>query len=246
MTNKKEIGINTEAYKKLKRFVLQNNYLSIKEVYSFLEGAGYSYSKETIKKYIQQLKKSESLFSAGRGYYSTLPKEFPLNSNYTASLVKFIKTNYPLFRFSLWSTKMLAGLFHHTQNQFFTFIYAESDTLIILRDFLIDNNKDAILNPSKNEKNFRLKNKSIILRPSITRSKSQNSVASIEKIVIDLLLESERLNLIDFSEYKKVFENLISSYRINISYLLDYAERRKVDDKIKQLLGKHTNATSTN
>ncbi|MCF6271000.1 MAG: hypothetical protein L3J41_14905 [Melioribacteraceae bacterium] len=236
MTNKKEIGKNTEAYKKLKQYVLQNNYLSIKQVYTFLEGAGYSYSKETIKKYIQQLKKEEVLFSAGRGYYSTIAKEFPLNINYTANLVELIKTNYPLLQFSLWSTKMLAGLFHHTQNQFFTFIYAESDTLIILRDFLLDNGKDVILNPSKNEKNLILKNKSIILRPSITRSKSQNSVASIEKIVIDLLLESERLNLIDFTEYIRLFENLLSSYRINISYLLDYAERRKVDDKLKELL----------
>jgi hypothetical protein len=136
---------------------------------------------------------------------------------------------------------MLASAFHHTQNIFYTFIYAEQDALFSLRDFLLENNYVAYMNPGKNDKNFVLQDGTIILRPNITRSKSVNNMSSIEKVLVDLYIEGERLGIIDRNEYEKIFSNIFN-YRLNISLLMDYSERRKIDDNIKEILEKYTNA----
>jgi biotin operon repressor len=246
MTNKKQIGVKTEAYNKLKIFVSSRKYVSLRQINPFLKDIGYNYSRVTIQKYIQQLKKEEILYSAGRGYYSTNKKHFPINYDEFRGIIDLIKEKYPLLEFTLWSTKMLAPLFHHTQNQFYTFIYTDFDSMPMLNDYLLQNNYSSLLNPSINEKNIALKNNSIIVRPTITRSKSENHISVIEKIIVDLFIESNRLNLIDFSEYQRILEALLNSYRINISYLLDYSERRKIDRKIREMIEKYTNATFFN
>ena len=243
MTNIKKNEISTEAYKKLTEFCTKHNYVSLVQINNFLEKEGYSYSKETIKNYIAQLKKSRVIYSAGRGYYSTIENEFKAKPDDLKEIIQLIKKKYPLLNFSIWSTKILSPFFHHTQNQFYIFFYSEIDSLPLIRDFLVENNYKAFLNPGKKDNNFILSDNMIILRSSITRSKSQSNIAIIEKILVDYLIESERLGLIDFSEYEKVFNSIITGFRLNISYLLDYAERRKIEDKIKALTTKHTNAT---
>jgi len=243
MTNKKQIGTNTEAYNKLIKYCEGKNYLSLEQIYGFLSDQGYSYSIDTIKKYLHNLKQSVLIFTAGRGFYSKIKNEFQPTPNDLNELIELIKTKYPLITFSIWSTKLLSPFFHHTQNQFYIFLYADKDSLIFLRDFLIENNFKAYLNPSINDKNIVLQNNTVILRDYITRSKEENNISSIEKILVDFLIESEKLNLIDFAEYEKLFEAVITGYRLNISYLIDYSGRRKVNDTIQKLVIKYTNAT---
>lgn len=243
MTDNKKNKISTKAYQKLTEFCGSRNYISLAQINVFLEREGYSYSKETIKNYIAQLKNSQLIYSADRGYYSTLENEFKTAAEDLKGIIKLVKKKYPLLNFSIWSTKILAPFFHHTQNQFYIFFYSEIDSLPLLRDFLVENDYKAFLNPGKNDNNFILSDNAVILRSSITRGKSQSNIAVIEKILVDYLIESERLVLIDFSEYEKVFNSIITGFRLNISYLLDYAERRKIDDKIKRLTTKYTNAT---
>ncbi len=244
MTNKKHIGVKTEAYKKLKDFVTSRRYVSLRQINSFIKGLGYNYSRETVQKYLRELKQKEILFSAGRGYYTTNKKQFTINYDEHRNLIDLIKSKYPLLEFSLWSTKMLAPLFHHTQNQFYTFIYSEMDSLIYLRDFLTNNDFKVYLNPSKNDlgKNPLLVN-SIILRTRIERGRAEKNIASIEKILVDLFMESKRLSLIDRSEYEKIFKNSLNSYLINLSNLLDYAQRRKNREEFQNLIAKYTNVT---
>ncbi len=131
---------------------------------------------------------------------------------------------------------MLATLFHHTRNQFFIFLFVDIDAMNVVNDYLLQNGYSSLLNPSKNEKNIILKNNSIIVRPAVTRSKSENHISVIEKMIVDLFIESGRLNLIDFYEYRGIFEVLLNSFRVNISYLLDYSERRKINGKIKEMI----------
>jgi len=243
--NKNQKGITTEAYNKLKEFTKSHKHISLIQIKSFLSDSGFSYSGETIQKYIQQLKKEKIIYSAGRGYYSNIKNEFVVNYEDYQSLIIQIKGKYPRLTFSLWSTKMLAPVFHHLQNSFYTFIYADSDTLIFLRDFLLDNNHKVYLNPGKSEldKNVILQNNSIILRPKITRSKKENNISSIENILVDFYSENKKLKIVDISEYIKLFGNVINNHRIKISSILDYAERRKIDNLFKEFIIKYTNAT---
>jgi hypothetical protein len=78
------------------------------------------------------------------------------------------------------------------------------------------------------EKYFNAASVSIVIRPRITREPVEGYYAAIEKILIDLFIEKDRLQLMDGSEYQQILHNLISSQRINMGRSLEYAERRKV------------------
>jgi hypothetical protein len=237
--------MKTELLDRIKKFAYAKDYFSLNQLREHFALLRLDYSDITIKKYLKNLCDESITFSAGRGYYSTIPKVIELKDEQLNLLVKVIRQNYPLINFSVWSTKAISFAFHHLQNRFYTFLSAEKEALVFLRDFLIEKKYDVYLNPLPGEldKNVLLKNGSIILRPSITRSKAIKNIASIEQILIDLYVEKDRLKLIDASEYKRVFSYFITNFRISISSLLTYSARRKIQPAIKHLIEKYTNAT---
>lgn len=220
-------------------------YFSMNELKEYLKSNNYNYSDAAIKKYLKQLIQEKEIYSAGRSFYSRILNELKLETAYIEPIIEKMDRKFPLLKYSLWSTEQLKMAFHHTQNKFFTFIYSEIDSLIYIRDYLSNTMGTVLLNPTKYETEKMVFNSSntIILRANIIHNLSENKIAPIEKILIDLYIESQRLDFIDESEYKKIFEYYIENYRINISQLLDYAERRKILTKIKYYLRKYTNPT---
>ncbi len=229
----------------IKEFSSDKNYFSLKQFKTFLKRQNYKYSDASIKKYLKELIDEKNIFSAGRGFYSKIPNEFIIDASSINSLIETVRQKFPLLEFSLWSTKQINFAFHHTQNKFFTFIYADKDSLIYLRDFLIDQDYSVFLNPIKSDlvkTSFNNEN-SLVLRNYIIHSLSNSNISPIEKILVDLFLETDRINIIDISEYSRIFEYFLTNYCLNLSALLDYAERRKNLTKIKQFLTKYTNPT---
>jgi len=115
-----------------------------------------------------------------------------------------------------------------------TFIYTDADSLGPVFDFLRDIYPNTYLNPGQAEvrKNFMIQENTIVLRQEITEEPREDHFARIEKILVDLYIEKERLNLIDGWEYDRIFENVIKQFRIDISKLSRYTYRRKVSDSI--------------
>lgn len=229
----------------IKEFAEGQSYFSLNQIRKFLSSKGLKYSDVSIKKYIKQLINENYIYSAGRGYYSNIKSEFKPDNKSLNQIVNLIKQKSPFMEFSVWSTEQIKFAFHHLQNRFYTFIYSEADSLEILRDRLASKGYSVYLNPTINDikKNpFREQN-SIILRNRINHKLSKEQFAPIEKILIDLYIEAEWIGITDLEEYSRVFEYFIRNYRINISLLLDYAERRKILTKIKEYLRKYINPT---
>ena len=196
------------------------------------------FEEDTLKKNLYLLKKNEAMYSAGRGWYSNIQKEFELNIEPTEKIIKLLIEKFPLLEFSCWSTEQLKGFFHHLPSQFVTFIYTDKDFLSTLRDFLTENYYNIYLNPSKieAEKFIELKTKPIILRPFVSsRISKEKNLTKIEKILVDLFMEMKKITLIDKDEYIKIISNIILNYRINMAEMLDYAHNRKIKDEIKNL-----------
>jgi hypothetical protein len=129
------------------------------------------------------------------------------------------------------------------------FIYSDKDFLESVRDFLENNNYNVFLNPQKKEaeKFVHFKDRTVILRPSIAhREPKDNHFARIEKIIVDLYMEAKKMGLIDKEEFKKILENIMSNYRINLPEMLDYAHNRKKRREIENIIYEkfmYTNAT---
>jgi hypothetical protein len=221
-------------------------YFHINDLKRYFTEKGIKFEEDTLKKYLYLLKKNEVLYPAGRGWYSNIQKEFELNIEPTEKIIKLLIEKFPLLEFSCWSTEQLKGFFHHLPTQFITFIYTDKDFLHSVKDFLIEKNYNVYLNPYKieAEKFVELKAQTIILRPSISShiSKEKNW-AKIEKILVDLFMEKKKIGFIDEEEYKRIFSNVIISYRINIAEMLDYSHDRKIKDEIQNIIIKIIKST---
>jgi hypothetical protein len=197
------------------------------------------FKEDSLKKSIYRLKKEKIITEAGRGWYSTIREEFVLDKKPIEKVTALIKKRFPLLEFSCWSTEQLKSFYHHLPSQFLTFVYADKDFLQSIKDFLTERGYNVYLNPIKSEvaKYVKLSNKTIILRPSISYREPKNQYwAKIEKIIVDLFMETNKINLMDMKEYKKVISNLVMNYRINMAIMLDYAQSRKIKDRIENIV----------
>ena len=220
-------------------YAKNKNYFHISDLKEYFKNKQIRFKEDTLKKDIQRLKKVEIIYEAGRGWYSTIKRTFLLNTKPVEKIVALIKKKFPFLEFSCWSTEQLISFYHHILSQFVTFVYAEKDMLQSLKDFLTDNNYNVFLNPHRSEvdKYVELKNRTVILRLSVfSRESKKEPLAKIERILVDLFIETKKINLIDIEEYKKVFSDIVLNYRINIAKMLDYAYSRKIKNTILNII----------
>lgn len=187
--------------------------------------------------YLQELKQEGKIFDAGRGWYSSIADPFILDYSSVRRIVSMISKKFPLLDFSCWSTEQISRFGHHLLTKFVTFLYTDRDNLNHLCDFLIDEGFNVYSNPNKEEsKDFIIRKKTIVLRPTISTQPVEEHFVKIEGILTELFLESIDLNLIDFDEYIKIFHNLSRQFRISISQFLDYIDYRQPKIKNKPSL----------
>lgn len=220
-------------------YARDRHYFHINDLKRYFTEKGIKFRGNSLKQQIYLLKKEEFVYSAGRGWYSNIQKEFELNIEPTTKITKLLIEKFPLLEFSCWSTEQLKGFFHHLPSQFVTFIYADKDFLQSVKDFLMENDYTTYLNPYKieAEKFVELKTKPIILRPSVSsRISKDKNLTKIEKILVDLFMEMKKISFIDKDEYTKIFSNIIFNYRINVAEILDYAHNRKIKNQILNMI----------
>ncbi len=240
---------NTTNREHIINYTKNKNYFHLNDLIEYFNKKNIKFKKNSIKQYLYILRKEKFIYESGRGWYSTIKEEFKLNIIPIKTITMLAQNKFPFLVFSCWSTEQLKGFFHHLPSQFITFIYADKDFLQSVKDFLAENDYNVYLNPYKieAEKFVELKTKTIILRPSISfRIPKEKNWAKIEKILVDLFMETKKIGLIDEEEYRRIFSNIILSYRINMAEMFDYAHNRKIKNKMQDIIIKYiklTNAT---
>jgi len=183
----------------------------------------------TVNRYLVDLRKEGILYGAGRGWYSFVKQSFKLDRKPIKKIAVAIEKKYPLLSFSVWSTDQLKSFAHHMLARFVTFIYLNRDDMSGVYDFLRDSDYDVWLNPRGNDaRKFSIGEKTVVIRPAITRESSSGHAANIEKILVDLFVEAHTLNFMDEDEYYRITENILTVGRVDIGSLLNYAKRRKL------------------
>jgi hypothetical protein len=215
-------------------------YFSMEGLRRFLAENHIDYKPNSLKQSLYRLRKESMIFSAGRGWYSTISKQYRLDKKPLNSLRVSIAEQFPLLSFSLWSTAQLKDLYHHLPSRFWTFIYTDADFLEPLGEFLIKKIHNLLVNPAGGGavkySSFK-KGNFTVLRPEIKyRGKEGEYFKSIEKIMVDLFQERQKIDFLDLQEYEKVLSNLLTGYRINLAKLMDYAHNRKAKPAIGELI----------
>lgn len=183
----------------------------------------------TLNKYLVDFGKEGILYGAGRGWYSFVKQPFELDCVPVKKIITTMEKKYPLLSFSAWSTEQLKSFVHHMLARFVTFVYVDRDAMGGVYDFLKDSGYDVWLNPRGNDaRKFSIGEKTVVIRPTITRERSNGHVADIEKILVDLLVEASDLKLMDEDEHSRILGNVLADGRVDVGALLNYAKRRKL------------------
>jgi len=183
----------------------------------------------TLNRYLVDFNKEGILYGADRGWYSFIKQPFELDLQPVKKIVTTLEKKYPLLSFSVWSTEQLKSFAHHMLVRFVTLVYVGRDAMSGVYDFLKDIGYDVWLNPRGNDaQKFSIGEKTLVIRPAISREHSSDHFADIEKVMVDLLVEMVDLNLMDEDEYYRILGSVLTAGRFDIGALLNYARRRKL------------------
>lgn len=206
-------------------------YFSIDAVRDWLAEQKMSYAPDTVKTYLSRQKKEGKIFDAGRGWYSSIAKPYPLDTAPVEKLVGALKKSFPLLDFACWSTAQLNDMLRHQLAKHVQFVYVERDAINSVADWLKGCGYKTYANPGKAEikRSFSIEGKTAIILPLTTKTPHRNGFATVEKIMVDVLAYTETFSIINIPEFVDGASKVINSQRIDISELMKYSSRRKTD-----------------
>lgn len=200
---------------------------------------------DTLRSYLSEAMGTGVIHDAGRGWYSRLPAALVLDAKPIASLARLVAKEFPLLDFSCWSTAQINLWTQHMLATHTIFLYAEADALPSLAERLRERGWKVYVNPtpSEAESGFRPSDKTVVLRPALSKQpEGEDHAAPVEKALVDLVAEASRLRLMDAAEAQRVVANAAQAGRVQVAALLAYARRRRVD---VSYFSQSTNSTSS-
>ena len=195
----------------------------------------YGCLRSTLHCYLAEWKKQKKIFSAGRGWYSDIAQPLQLDSSELEKYVSFLNGAFPLLEFKCWSTRQLTNFHQHLPLRFSTFIYVDRYSMTDVADALKEKmpEEPVFIQPIlKSGRSLPGDGSRIVIR-SLSYDDQQTPesfILSPEAVLVDYAIESERLMLIDSTEFRMVFENILQTGRINISALLRRISHRKTEN----------------
>lgn len=217
----------------------RTQYFSYKTIQETAQEAGLSIKDTSLRVYLVEAVAKGLIHSAGRGWYSGLSEAFTLNPSSVASLVHTLQTEFPLLKFSCWSTEQIQAHGHNLLTKFVSFVHTDRDAMESVGERLRDVGYTVFINP-RNEaaKNFSIRDpRTVIIRPLITNQPHEQHLVSIEGILVELFLESQILNLMDLGEFYRILDNVTTRYRLKLALLLDFAlERRPIGKELVEYI----------
>jgi hypothetical protein len=204
-------------------------YIVISDVKSGLRKEGIDITDGTLRQYMSAAMAKGVVHDAGRGWYSSISEPFNLELRAVQTTIKRIQKAFPLLDFSCWSTQQINPYMHHLLAKFVTFVYADADLIPSMYDELRGwKGYHVYSNPLSAEADrFRLDEKTIVIRPETSEAPTSDvpHAAPIEKILVDLAIEVEKLGFIGKGEFKEMAWRAVTSGRVSMATLLRYARR---------------------
>jgi hypothetical protein len=214
------------------------------DVYDFFSQAQPDIKRATANWRIYDLVRRGSLKRVGRGTY-VLGKETCFSPTLTKkqkAIFSQIKKQFPLIAFCCWHTSALKEFYQHVAGYDFLLLEVEREAIDAVFHFIKENNKDTFKEPSRDiMETFVLDGKdAVIVKSLISEAPLQSvdtiTVPTIEKILVDLVADSEVFFFLQGNEMRTVFANVLEKYTVNTDRLLRYAKRRNKREELQKML----------
>jgi len=222
------MNAKTRLFEEVLGQLKQRAYFRSSAVAPLARQLGLQISPGTLRVYLSEAVRQGLIHNAGRGWHSSLAAEFKLDTKPVAPLARLLRRKFPLLDFHCWATAQINPYMHHLLGKSVAFVNTDDDAMETVWEFLRDAGYDAHLNPrGAAGKQFTVREKTVIVRKRVLTAPVEKHFATIETLLVDLLLESQRLGLMDSGECREMARAAASAGRIVMSNLAAYAADRK-------------------
>ena len=208
-----------------------SSYFSLAAVKRSLSDANIELADDTLREYMSAAMAAGIVSDAGRGWYSCHAAQVSLDPKPVTKIIRAMKKAFPLLDFCCWSTVQFNPFALHLIAQPTIFLYTENDALDSVADTLKENRWDAWANPGKAEaeRYVRPGEKTVVLRPAISKQPvAADHAAPIEKALVDLMVESSKLQIMDSGEVQRIINAVLQAGIVQLPVIIGYAEIRGV------------------
>jgi len=216
----------------------KNAYFSLAAVKRSLSDANIELADDTLREYMSAAMAAGIVSNAGRGWYSRHTAQVSLDPKPVTKIIRVVKKAFPLLDFCCWSTVQFNPFALHLIAQPTIILYAENDALDSVADTLKENSWDAWANPGKAEaeRYVRPGEKTVVLRPAISKQPvATDHAAPIEKALVDLMVESSKLQIMDPNEVQRIMDAVLQAGIVQLPVLIGYAEIRGVKIESREI-----------
>ncbi|MBR1703395.1 MAG: hypothetical protein IJ716_15830 [Lachnospiraceae bacterium] len=207
-------------------------------------------TESTINWMLVTMRKQGLLASAGTGKYYCLPSESDIKKDYRyphspeyQEIEQTVTDTYPLVNFQMWELIQMNDFVNHQIAKNVIFIEVESMLVDTVYEMLHEKYPYAMIQP--NADTFykqRAPETDIIVQKLLTEAPTPNDRHSspLEKLLVDLLSKKLSGNLIERSEYPRIYEDIFRKYLINETRMFRYAKRRHLYDTLLSFIQTQT------
>lgn len=217
------------------------------ELVAYIHSIDNSATDDSIRQRISRYKRLGRIISVKKAVYALSDKLVytPPIDKFISKIAKIFSTQYPEINYCIWSSAWLYEFTVHQPAHFFYIFETEVDMVETTYNLLKDNGYKAFLNP--NEQTIQLyvmeqKNplvvKQLLSRPHLVKNK-KIKLPSIEKILVDAFTDKKHFYFIQGKEMQNIFKYSFNRYSINLSSMLNYANRRGNEKEITDFIIKN-------
>jgi hypothetical protein len=230
-------------------------FFSRDELYSLLREFSPFLNESTFRWRVYDLKAKKIIRSVSKSEFSLAyrppfkPRELDkkLRDLYSAA-----DEQYPSLKKAIWSTQWLTEFMLHIPSRSWIIFEVEKDSLESVFYFLKDiKYKEVFLRPEEHEidRYVSESNNPIIVKPLVTLSPLQKvknvSIPKIEKILLDIFVDTELFGAFQGKELSRIFNNAYHLYAIDFSKMIAYAKRRGKDEELMEFISNRTDVPNT-
>jgi hypothetical protein len=231
-------------------------FLDKTDLRNFYQKYSPTLSETAFRRILYALKRQDVIISVDSGVYRLSNggnssqgsiKFVPNLSPELCKLYNTIKTAFPYADCLVWETRVLHEFMLHQPGQNQIFLESEKDVVESMFNFLNDRFFGRVfLRPDRLtfERYILPQTDSIIITTLFSQSPHQKveniPTPKLEKILVDVFANEELFYIFHGEELVHIFEAAFERYKISQKTIFRYAERRKIDQKIRDFIREKT------
>jgi len=224
----------------LKEHFSHKEIFNVADISRFYSERNLIIPQTTINWRIHNLVQSGVIQRVGRGVYR-LGKSNLFQMDLSLQIKKIartVKKEFPYTNFCIWELAIINLFSHNLINFNLLFVDVERDAIDAVYYKLKEKQKNVV-NIRKTYDDISDLAGNVCVRPLVSHApaqiQSQISIASLEKILVDLATDKEFFPF-QGNEIFTIYENAFDKYTINESSMLRYASRKEKREDIKEII----------